>query len=179
MQIDYTGRQMEITPDLRQYTEERLQKFSRLLQDRWHTHVTLTAQRHRRVAEIRLKVRDHVLVGIAETADARDSINGALDKLRRQAVRLVERQRTRKRRPKPTTVILLNVLQSSRTDHEVRQVLETERIPIKPLTVDEAVGALDLKRRGVVVFRNLETERVNVLYRREDGNLGLIEPEQE
>jgi len=77
MQIDYTGRQMEITPDLRQYTEERLQKFSRLLQDRWHTHVTLTAQRHRRVAEIRLKVRDHVLVGIAETADARDSINGA------------------------------------------------------------------------------------------------------
>jgi len=61
----------------------------------------------------------------------------------------------------------------------VRQVLETERIPIKPLTVDEAVGALDLKRRGVVVFRNLETERVNVLYRREDGNLGLIEPEQE
>jgi len=178
MRIDFTGRQMEITPDLRQYTEERLQKFTRLLQDRWHTHVILTAQKHRRIAEITLKVRDHVLVGTAETADARESINGALDKLRRQAVRLLETQRTRKRRPKPATAILLNVLQSSRTDHEVRQVLETERIPIKPLTVEEAVGTLDFRHRGVVVFRNLETERVNVLYHRADGNLGLIEPEQ-
>jgi putative sigma-54 modulation protein len=178
MRIDFTGRQMEVTPDLRQYTEERLQKFSRLLQDRWHTHVILTAQKHRRIAEITLKVRDHVLVGIAETADARDSINGALDKIRRQAVRLIERRRTQKRRPKPATAVLLNVLQSSRTDHEVRQILETEKIAIKPLTVEEAVVDMDLKHRGVVVFRNLESERVNVLYRREDGNLGLIEPEQ-
>jgi len=178
MRIDFTGRQMEVTPDLRQYAEERLQKFSRLLQDRCHSHVILTAQRHLRIAEITLNFSDRVLVGIAESADARDSINGALDKLRRQAVRLLERRRTRKRRPKPATAIVLNVLESSRTDHEDRQVLESERIPIKPLTVEDAVAALDLKHRGIVVFRNVETERVNVLYIRKDGQLGLIEPEQ-
>ncbi|HEV2234866.1 MAG TPA: ribosome-associated translation inhibitor RaiA [Terriglobia bacterium] len=178
MRIDFTGRQMEITSDLRQYTEERLQTFTRLLQDRWHVHVILTAQKHRRIAEITLKVRDHVLVGIEETADARSSIVGALDKLKRQAVRLVDRRRSRKRRPRPAAAVLLNILRSGRTDHEDRQVLETERIPIKPLTIGEAVGALDSMRQGVVVFRNSETERVNVLYRRGDGHLGLIEPEQ-
>ena len=178
MRIDFTGRQMEVTADLRQYTEERLQRFSRLFRDRWNLHVILTAEKHRRIAEITLKIRDHVLVGIQETADVKDSINGALDKLKRQTVRLAERRRARKRRPKPASAVLLNVLRSEVTDREEYQVLETERIPIKPLTIDEAVGAMDLKQRGVVIFRNSETERVNVLYRRDDGNLGLIEPEQ-
>ncbi len=177
MQIDFTGRQTEITPDLRQYTKERLRKLTRLLHDRFSIHVILTAEKHRRIAEITLKFRDHILVGIEETGDARSSINGALDKLERQAVRLLERRRTRKRRPKPTSAILLNVLGAERTNHEERRVLETERIPIKPLAIEEAVEAMDLARSGLVVFRNLETERVNIIYRRPDGNLALIEPE--
>jgi|SRR5437016_1252266 len=178
MRIDFTGRQMEVTSELRQYTEERLQPFARILRDGWHVHVILTAEKHRRIAEISLKIRDHILVGIAETPDAHSSICGALDKIKRQAVRLADRRRSRKRRPRPTAAVLLNVFGSGNADHEERQVLETERIAIKPLTVEEAVSAIDSKRRGLVVFRNLETERVNVLYRRDDGNLGLIEPEQ-
>jgi putative sigma-54 modulation protein len=178
MRVDFTGRQMEVTPDLRQYTEKRLKTFSRFFRDGWNTHVILTAEKHRRTAEITMKVRDHVLVGISETADARLSINGALDRLKRQAVRLVERRRSRKRRPRPTTSVLLNVLRTRGADLEDRRVLETEKIPIKPLTVEEAVSTLDSNHRGMVIFRNLKTERVNVLYRRDDGNLGLIEPEQ-
>lgn len=177
MRIDFTGRQMEITSDLRRYTEERLRKLTRILRDRLELHVILTAEKHRRSAEITLKFRDHTLVGVEETPDARSSINGALDKLERQAVRLLERRRTRKRRPRPTSAILLNILGTERVDHEEHRVLETERIPIKPLTVEEAIEALDLAHSGVVVFRNPETERVNVIYRRQDGNLGLIEPE--
>jgi len=131
----------------------------------------------RRIAELTLKFRHHTLVGVDSTADARSSINGALDKLERQVVRLLERNRTRKRRPSPTSTILLNVLGAGRVDHRDHQVLETERIAIKPLTVGEAIEALESARTGVVVFRNNETERVNVIYRRPDGNLGLIEPE--
>lgn len=178
MRVDFTGRQMEVTPDLRQYTEKRLKTFSRFFRDGWNTHVILTAEKHRRTAEITLKVRDHVLVGVSETADARLSINGALERLKRQAVRLVQRRQTRKRRPRPTTSVMLNILRTGGPYQEEQRVLETERIPIKPLTVDEAVSTLDSLHRGLVIFRNLETERVNVLYRRDDGNLGLIEPEQ-
>lgn len=177
MQIDYTGRQMEVSPDLRQYTEERLHKLTRLLRDRYSAHLILTAERHLRIVEITLKFRDHTLVGVGETTDARSSVNAALDKLESQAVRLLDRRRARKRRPKPTSVILLNVLRTERTDHEERRVLETERMPIKPLAVDEAIESLDQSKSGLVVFRNLETERVNIIYRRPDGNLALVEPE--
>ncbi|MBI1940645.1 MAG: ribosome-associated translation inhibitor RaiA [Acidobacteria bacterium] len=177
MQIEYTGRQMEITPGLRRYTEERLRKLTRLLRDRYGIHIILTAEKHRRMAEITLTFRNHTLVGIQETTDPRTSINGALDKLERQAVRLLARRRAKKRRPKPTAAILLNILGSERVDHEEHRVLERERIPIKPLTMDDAIESLDASPRGLVVFRNSETERVNVIYRRSDGNLGLIEPE--
>jgi len=177
MRIDFTGRQMEIGPDLRQYTEERLRKITRLLGDGFGLHVILTAQRHRRIAEITLRVRDHVLVGIQETGDARSSINGALDKLERQAVRVLERLRTRKRRPKPATAVVLNVLGRERVDHEEYRVMETERVAIKPMSVEEAIESLEQNRVGAVVFRNPVSERVNVVYRRPDGNLGLIEPE--
>ena len=177
MRIDFTGRQMEVSPDLRRYTEERLGKLTRLLRDRFDIHVILTAEKHRRTAEVTLQFRDHTLVGIQETGDARRSLNGALNKLQRQAVRLLARRRTRKRRPKPATAILLNVLGTRRVDHEEHRVLETERFPIKPLSVEEAIEILDSTRMRLVVFRNADTDRVNVLYRREDGNLGLIEPE--
>jgi putative sigma-54 modulation protein len=177
MRIDFTGRQMEVGADLRRYTEARLRKLARLLRDHFDIHVILTAEKHRRAAEITLQFRDHTLVGVEQTGDARSSINGALDKLERQALRLLARRRTRKRRPKPATAILLNVLGTPRVDHEEHQILETERFPIKPLSVEEAIETLDSTRMGLVVFRNTDTERVNVLYRREDGKLGLIEPE--
>ncbi len=178
MRIDFTGRQMEITQELRQYTEQHLRKLARLLGGRFRMHVILTTEKHRRIAEVTLKLRDHTLVGIGETGDARSSVKAALDKLERQAVRLRERIRTRKRRPKPASAIRLNVLAGAeRVDHRGRRVPETERIPIKPMTVSEAVEALELGGAGVVVFRNPETERVNVIYQRPDGNLGLVEPE--
>jgi putative sigma-54 modulation protein len=177
MQIEYTGRQIDVTPDLRQYTEERLNKVARLLRDRCNLHVILTTERHRRIAEVTLKFRDHSLVGIGQTADLRSSINDALDKVEKQVLRLLDRKRARKRRPKPTSAILLNVLAPERSDHLEREALETERIAIKPLSVEEAIESKELVQRGAVVFRNSETERVNVIYRRTDGKLALIEPE--
>jgi putative sigma-54 modulation protein len=177
MRIDFTGRQIEIDSDLREYTEARMRKITRILGDGFEMHVILTAEKHRRIAEITLKSRDRTLVGVEETGDARSSLHGALDKLERQAVRLLERRRTRKRRPNPTAAVLLNVLGVARVDHEERRVIETERVPLKPMTVEEAVETLDRAHVGAVVFRNPETERVNVIYQRPDGNLGLIEPE--
>jgi putative sigma-54 modulation protein len=176
MQIEFTGRQIEITPDLRQYTEERLTKIARLLRDQGSLHVILTAERHLRIAEITLNIRDHSLVGIDQTADTRSSIGGAFDKLERQVLKLMERRRSRKRRPKPAAAILLNILRPQSVDGD-REQLETERIAIKPLSLEEAIESPELERRGAVVFRNAETERVNVIYRRPDGKLALIEPE--
>ncbi len=177
MHIDFTGRQVEISPDLRRYTQGRLKKLARLLGEQFGLHVILTAEKHRRIAEFTLKFRDRTLVGIEETSDLRTSINGAVDKLARQSVRLLERRRTRKRRPKPTSAVLLNALATDRVDREESRVVHTERLPLKPLSLEEAIESLDRSRAGAVVFRNPQTERVNVIYHRPDGHLGLIEPE--
>jgi ribosome hibernation promoting factor len=179
MQISFTGRQMEIPPGLRQYTERRLRKLSHLLRDGSGSdvHVILTAEKHRRTAEITLKIRDHTLVGVEETADARTSINGALSKLKRQTVRFLQRRWSRKRRPKPTSAVRLNLLRAGRVDHDEAQAVDTESVPLRILTLEEAVHDQELRRRGIVVFRNSETDRVNVLYQRGDGDLTLIEPE--
>lgn len=177
MQIDYTGRQIEITDDLRQYTEKRLHKLARVLQDHLDIHVVLAAEKHRRVAEITLKFRDHTLAAVEETNDPRSSINGALDKIERQALRLLERKRRRKRRPSPATAVLLRALTPAHAAIEDRQELEPERLPIKPMTIEEATALLYSAGNGVIVFRNPETDRVNVIYHRPDGRLGLIEPE--
>ncbi len=177
MQIGFTGRHMEVTPKLRQYTEEHLRKLSRLVPASAQLHVILAAQRHLRTAEVTLKIGEHTMVGVGETADALASIKIALEKLERQVVRWRQRRRTQKRRPKPTTGVLLNVLESVRADHRQREVVERERLPLELLDLEEAIASLEKTPTGIVVFRNAETARVNVVYRRPDGRLGLIEPE--
>jgi putative sigma-54 modulation protein len=177
MPIEFTGRQVEISPDLRRYTQERLRKIIRLLGGQFDLNVILTAEKHRRIAELTLKFRQHTVVGVEETSDIRTSINGAVDKLSRQSVRLLERRRASKRRPKPTAAVLLNVLGTERVDHDEHRIVHSERLPLKPMSVEEAIEALDRSHAGAVVFRNPDTERVNVIYHRPDGHLGLIEPE--
>jgi ribosome hibernation promoting factor len=177
MYIDFTGRQLEVSADLQRYTQQRLKRIVRLLGEQFGVHVILTAEKHRRIAELTLKFRDQTLVGVEESGDERISINKAVDKLTRQAVRLLQRRRARKRRPKPTAAVLLNVLGSRPVDHEEHRIVQSERVPLKPMTVGEAISALDRSRAGAVVFRNPDSERVNVIYHRPDGSLGLIEPE--
>ena len=92
-------------------------------------------------------------------------------------MRLLERRRTIKRRPKPTAAVLLNVLGTGRVDSDEPRIVHSERVPLKPMSVEEAIAALDRSHAGAVVFRNPESERVNVIYHRPDGHLGLIEPE--
>ncbi|MFZ0961545.1 MAG: ribosome-associated translation inhibitor RaiA [Terriglobia bacterium] len=177
MPIEFTGRQVEISPDLRRYAQDRLRKIVRLLGEEFDLHVILTAEKHRRIAELTLKFHDRTVVGVEETGDIRTSINGAIDKLARQSVRLLDRRRTSKRRPKPTAAVLLNVLGTGIVDQEEHRIVHSERVPLKPMSVEEAIESLDRSHAGAVVFRNPDSERVNVIYHRPDGHLGLIEPE--
>jgi putative sigma-54 modulation protein len=177
MDVDFTGRQVNVTAGLRQFTHQRLRKLGKLLPGNPKLHIILTAEKRRRTAEITATFPDQTLVSVMEAGDNRSAIKGALDKLERQAVRRLERKRTKKRRPKPTSNIMLNVFQSSRANHEERVAIESERLPVKPMTLEEAIESLVTAKSGLLVFRNSESDRVNVIHRRPDGKLGLIEPE--
>jgi ribosome hibernation promoting factor len=177
MQVDFTGRQIDVTEDLRRFTHAHLRKLNRFLSGGAQLHVILTAEKHRRLAEVTLTLKTQTFVGLNESRDAHTSIKGALDKLERQVVRWRQKRWTKKHRSKPTTAVVLNVVAAGRARSKPSNGgVISERIPLEVLTVDEAVKSLHSARDGVVVFRNMNTARVNVVYRRPDSKVGLIEP---
>lgn len=103
MNTHYTGRQLDVTPEVREQVESRLEKLKKILGPRpaWETHVTLSQVRHRHAVEISVNLRDHAIVGAAETPDLNISLNEALDKIEKQAVKHKARLRAKKRHAGP------------------------------------------------------------------------------
>src|SRR6184192_4323467 len=100
MNVEYTGRQYEITPAVRKQVEHGLIKIRKVLGDNFDTHVVLAVEKHRHKAEITITVRDHPIVGVAEASEMMAAISEALDRIDRQAVKYKSRIRARKRSPK-------------------------------------------------------------------------------
>jgi putative sigma-54 modulation protein len=176
MKIEFTGRQTEIPDELRRLVERKLLKLARLLPSVTRAHVTLTADKHRRLAEIGLHSRQLDLAALAVTGDARLSLSRAIEKLARQA----DRQRTRRQVRKGAPTPRLEPGSPGRkpeTDAEPLRVIRSRRGALKPMTLEEAALELESRREGVLVFRDAGSRRVSVLYRRPDGHLGLVEPE--
>lgn len=176
MQVGFTGRQMDVTEDLRRFTQEHLRKLDRLSHAPSQLHVILTAEKHRRLAEVTLTLKAQTFVGLSESHDAHTSIKVALDKLERQVVRWRQKRVAKKQRSKPTTAVVKKVVNSAGARAKRNGGLLLERRPLELLTVGEAVESLRSAPDGIVVFRNMDTERVNVVYRRPDDKVGLIEP---
>ncbi|HET8646552.1 MAG TPA: ribosome-associated translation inhibitor RaiA [Vicinamibacteria bacterium] len=164
MQIEYTGRQTEVTPRLRALAEKRLRKLARVLRTITHAHVIFTSDKHRRIAEVSVHSPHLVLTAQEETAEMAASLGNVLDKLERQAQRQVGKRQDRKRRS------------PARGAGPAPRVIRSRRSP-RAMTVQEAIAEVEGSRDGLVVYRDTDTERMAVLFKRKDGNLGLIEPE--
>lgn len=123
MKIDITGRQTDVTPALRQFAEEKLQKLRKLLEDPIEAHVVLSIMKHRHIAEIHIKSRSVVLSGTEETSDLYASIGAVVDKLERQALKHKEKIHDHKHRrgprdPEVSATIEANVAQAQNQDPE-------------------------------------------------------------
>jgi putative sigma-54 modulation protein len=127
------------------------------------------------VAEVSVHSRQLDLAAVEVTTNPRLSVAGAIDKLLRQA----QRQRAKRRERKGAASPRLAVPAPERGgDGGSRpRVVRTRRVAVKPMTLEEAALEMGGRADGVLVFRDAATERVGVLFRRKDGNLGLIEPE--
>lgn len=178
MTIEYTGRQTEVPQPLRTLTERKLKKLARVLGGITHVHVILSVDKHRKAAEVSVHSRRVDLSAAEESSDLAVSLANVLEKLGRQAQRHVGRIRERKRRVAPrSSAAALRVVAEPPGDLGAPRVIRSRRFLVKPMTVEEAALEMGQGHDGPVVFRDAITERVSVLYRRRDGNLGLIEPE--
>jgi putative sigma-54 modulation protein len=176
--IEIAGRQVEVTPALREFTMEKLKKLERLLDGPIEVHVVLTAEKHRQHAEIQVKSRTAVLSGAEETDDLFASISEVAEKLERQALKHKEKVTERKRREgrrRPEEGAIAPLVPAA--DEQATRLIPSERYRLKPLSPEDAVLELEATGEDLLVYRDAETYRVNVVYRRRDGNFGLVDPE--
>jgi putative sigma-54 modulation protein len=176
MTIEYTGRHTEVPQRLKALAERKLRKLGRLLPGITHVHVILAVDKHRRIAEVSVHSPHLDLSASEESGELAVSLATVLDKLERQAQRQLGKWRERKRRAGPGAKAPA-AERAAGPDGAEPRVIRSRRFVAKPMTLDEATLEVGQSREGLVVFRDAETERVSVLYRRSDGNLGLIEPE--
>ena len=182
MNIEFAARNYQPDAEIRQSTEERLRKLARFLEEPVEVHVVLEVEKHRHLAELRV-AHKHGLIQAAEETPAamREAIQLAVDKVEKQARRA--RKRFMDRRRRADRAVENNGQWPARSVPEPRAtagapaVIESDRLEVRPLTVDDAVRELEGSGRGFVVFRDRRNDRPRVLYRRADGNYGLISPD--
>ena len=187
MKVDITGRNIEITPALREHSEDKLGKLDKILEGPTEAHVVLFIEKHRHVAEIQLKNRVGVFSGQEETGDLYVSIDSVVDKLESQVRRFKDKRTARRRRdgvkaseaaaafgsaPAPEEDV------DEEADLSTKRIVRSDQYRVKPLTPEDAAIELESSGRDLLVFRDAETERINVLHRLQDGNYGLVDPHE-
>ncbi len=196
MQVEITGKHLEITASMREHLIAQLDKLNQFFKDKQSAsaHAVITVEKNRQIAEIMVTWREHVLKAQDSDKDLYQAINKAVDKIEKQARRMKEKVVSRKQHAKPTAEI------APEPDGAVDaaplppgpppppppgagppaplppRIINVSTETLKPMTPEEAVLTLDGDNNQFVVFRDAETERVMVLYKRADGNFGLMQP---
>jgi putative sigma-54 modulation protein len=180
MQFQVKGRNLEISDALRSYAEEKLGKLERQLTDP-RVELELAVEKNpsiaeNHVAEATIWTNGPVLRAREASSDMRASIDQLVEKLERQVTRYRTRARSRRRRaarasePPSETIPVV-------ADEAEPLIVKTKQFAIKPMTPEEAVLQLELIGHDFFVFRDAASGEVNVVYRRRDGDYGLIEPQ--
>lgn len=176
MKFHFTGRQIDISPALRRSAEERLGKLERFLDHLMEAHVILAVEKRRHRAEVVVHGRHVTLSAAGETADMYSTLTLVAEKLERQAKKHRDKTKVEKKR-QGARHSPRRLEAGSSPAAEAPRVVRVNAAPLKPMSVEEALLQVAGSEREFLVFRNASSRRVSVLYRRKDGNFGLIEPE--
>jgi putative sigma-54 modulation protein len=176
MRVDITGRHIDITPGLRQLIDKSLARVERLLNDRAiSATVVLTKEKYRHRTELVVHAKgDHILSGIGEGNTWPLSVRKAAAKIEHQAQKLKSKWTEGKRQRKNNRAV---TVAAEPPPPPAGPVVRKSRYAVKPMSIDDAALRLEAVPETFVVFRNAETDAISVLFRRKDGNLGLIEPD--
>ncbi|MHB9094792.1 MAG: ribosome hibernation-promoting factor, HPF/YfiA family [Eubacteriales bacterium] len=170
MNIAVRGKNIDVTNALKEYVEKKLAKLGKYL-DVSQAQVTLVVEKGTHKVEVTIPINGMILRGEEETGDMYASIDLVVEKLEKQINKYKARFNKKARTEGKGTPAAAD------ENYELPKIMKTKRFPIKPIPVDEAVMQMNMLGHSFFVFSNAETEEVNVLYKRKDGNYGLIEPE--
>jgi putative sigma-54 modulation protein len=178
MKVEITGRHIEITPAIRTYVQKKLGKFTRILGDDINFHVVIGVEKERQNVEILLKSRLFELAGKGSSNDLYSSVIQAIEKLERQALKqkgkMIVGKRQKAAREKSVKVQTEVGEPLPRAEKRKSATVREEALRKKPMTVEEAVLELEHAEYPFVVFRNSESDEMNVIYRNKKGSLKVI-----
>jgi ribosome hibernation promoting factor len=174
MNISYTSRGFDLSDQIKKYTEEKLKKIL-VLEELLDVNLTLEFARGQYKAELLVHNRNSRVIAIARTPDVFKSINAVIDKIQKQLKRHKEKLIGRKRLAGPR-VKRIDITMAAERIKEPR-IIRVRKPEVRPMTLEEAVLQLESRHDSYVFFRNLSSDRVNILFRRKDGNYGLIDSE--
>jgi putative sigma-54 modulation protein len=181
MQVSTTFRQMEQSEALKAYAEEKLDRVAKYIDEPVSVQVFFTVEKKiRHIAEIVISAKGITTKASEETNDMYAAIDAVIDKIERQLKRYKEKIKAHK----PNTdgngrQISRKVFDAESIEASAEPVVIKTRTEIaKPMSIDEAVMQMDLLHKDFIVFSDADNNEINVLYRRKDGNFGLIEPHQ-
>lgn len=188
MNITITGRHMEMSEALRAYVENGLRKIKMHFDKIIDADVVLDVEKHRHIAEINLHANGVRIHSREASSDMYASVDAVMEKLEKQIRKFKDRinrhqpRHAREGRDYRHVIIAMGAEGSDNGDTQEAEayrhrVVLRERLPMKPMSVDEAVLQLELVDEPFVVFSNADTSQVNVLYARDDDTYGLIEPQ--
>jgi len=171
MNIIVTGRNFEITPALREYAEKKIAKFERYLSNITEAIITLSIQKYQHKAEVLLKANGYLIQAEGVTGEIYSSIDEVVEKLEKQIKKYKEKINSHRKGENKAS----QSTSSSETEREPR-IIKLKKFEIKPMSPEEAAMQMELLDKNFFVFENDRTGQLNVIYKRNDGNYGLIEP---
>ncbi len=179
MEIQLFTRNMELTPRLQEYVEKKVSKLGRYLPNITDVRIDLSVERtrsnaDRQVAQLTIRTPRIILRAEERSSDIFTAIDAALDKMRRQINRYKTRRQDRWQRSAEQEGMLEGAVAEEETPG---QVVRVKRFEMSPMTPDEAIEQMELLGHQFFVFLNAVDGGINVVYRRRDGNYGLIIPE--
>jgi putative sigma-54 modulation protein len=176
------GKNLDVPDHDRRYAEHKLARLARLLDDRTDAIVELSIE-HRRsgdvshIVEVTLMMNGRPVRGVAAAPNHRAAVDQVLDKLERRAVDHKERPRLRARPIEARTLLRSIADGTAEADRPSARVVKLKRFAIEPMFEEDAVAKMEELGHEFFIFVDAETERIAVLYRRRDGDYGLIEPQ--
>lgn len=181
MKIEYVARKVLISDQVKEIAEKKLGKIEKYFSDILDLRIEVSQERHLYVVDIFLKGKNYNVKATSSHKEMTTALQESIEKLEIQSRRMKARLKDHKRQRTTET------FEERAWDHDIieadsvaagsPQIVETSTIPIKPMSIEEAVMQLEESEERFFVFLDAVTEKINVLYRRNDHNLGLIKPD--
>ncbi|MDR7856877.1 ribosome hibernation-promoting factor, HPF/YfiA family [Tissierella sp.] len=176
MKLNFTGKNMEITDALRDVTQKKIGKLDKYFQKDIEGNVTFSSEKNRKIIEVTINLPGTIIRAEESTDDMYVSIDKAVDVLERQIRKYKTRLQNRYKNSE--TIRFENVAPLTPEEEADRpKLVKKKRFSIKPMSSEEAILQMELLRHNFFVFMDANNEDVSIVYKRKDGNYGLIEPE--